>query len=91
VVQRGSVGIKVCMVATAEVDLYVHVGGGAKLWDAAAPEAILRAAGGAFTDWSGAPIDYRGPDLHLGHGIVASNGLVHEAALETIRRLGSPA
>jgi len=90
VVQRGSVGIKVCMVASAEVDLYVHVGSHAKLWDAAAPEAILRAAGGAFTDWSGAPIDYRRTDLRVKSGIVASNGLLHDSALEAIRRFVAP-
>jgi histidinol-phosphatase len=49
------------------------------LWDLAAPRVIVEEAGGRFTDLSGAPR----PD---GGDAIASNGLVHEAALAIVGR-----
>lgn len=77
----GSVGVKVARVATAEADLYVHGGGGAKRWDTCAPEAVLVAAGGRFTDLDGAPVDYTSADLAQRKGILASNGALFDAVL----------
>ncbi|MEO7331321.1 MAG: 3'(2'),5'-bisphosphate nucleotidase CysQ [Minicystis sp.] len=78
VVPCGSVGVKVARVATAEADLYVHEGLGAKRWDSCAPEAILAAAGGRFSDLDGASIDYTSADLMLRNGLIASNGALHD-------------
>jgi 3'(2'), 5'-bisphosphate nucleotidase len=80
----GSVGVKVARVVTAQADLYVHDGGGPKRWDSCAPEAILRAAGGRFTDLDGALIDYASADLPLRRGIIASNALFHDAVLAAV-------
>ncbi|EYF01291.1 3'(2'),5'-bisphosphate nucleotidase CysQ family protein [Chondromyces apiculatus] len=85
VVQCGSVGVKVARVVTRAADLYVHTGTGAKLWDTCAPEAVLRGAGGAFSDLHGDPIGYGGPDLVLSRGIVATNGALHDAVLAAAR------
>ncbi|KYF77093.1 3'(2'),5'-bisphosphate nucleotidase CysQ [Sorangium cellulosum] len=85
VVPCGSVGVKIARIATAEVDLYIHGGGGAKLWDSCAPEAVLRGAGGRFTDLAGAPIDYAGPGLKLARGIIASNGVLQDAVVAAAR------
>ncbi|MBL9022703.1 MAG: 3'(2'),5'-bisphosphate nucleotidase CysQ [Myxococcales bacterium] len=68
----GSVGVKIARVIEGKADLYVHVSGGAKLWDSCAPEAILRAAGGDLGDLDGRPIDYHGP-LGLGNGLIAAH------------------
>jgi 3'(2'), 5'-bisphosphate nucleotidase len=75
----GSVGVKVARVASAVADLYVHAGVGAKHWDSCAPEAILVAAGGRFTDFDGAPIDYTSADLVLRKGLIASNEALYAA------------
>ena len=77
----GSVGVKVARIATGEADLYVHGGRGAKLWDGCAPEAILTAAGGRFTDIEGELINYASSDLGLDNGLVASNGALHDTVL----------
>lgn len=77
----GSVGVKVARIAAGEADLYVHGGRGAKLWDGCAPEAILTAAGGRFTDIEGEHINYASSDLGLDNGIVASNGALHDTVL----------
>jgi histidinol-phosphatase len=45
-----------------------------KLWDLAAPKLIIEEAGGRFTDLSGA-------DTGDGGSGIATNGLVHDAAL----------
>lgn len=69
----GSVGVKVARVIEGAADLYVHVSRGAKLWDACAPEAILRAAGGILTDLDGKDVSYRG-SLGLENGLIAAHG-----------------
>jgi 3'(2'), 5'-bisphosphate nucleotidase len=86
VVPCGSVGVKVSRLVLAQADLYVHDGGGAKRWDTCAPEAVLAAAGGRFTDLHGAPIDYASTDLVLRTGIVATNGALHDAVLSALPR-----
>ncbi len=78
IVPCGSVGVKVARVASAAADLYVHAGLGAKRWDSCAPEAILAAAGGRFSDLDGTPIDYASADLMLRSGLIASNGALFE-------------
>jgi histidinol-phosphatase len=47
-------------------------------WDVAAVAPVIVEAGGRFSSWSG---EY---DIHAGHGF-ASNGHVHEAALEVLK------
>jgi len=85
VVPCGSVGVKVSRIVTGAADLYVHGGGGAKRWDTCAPEAVLVAAGGRFTDLAGDAIDYASADLQVRRGIVATNGALHEAVLAVTR------
>jgi 3'(2'), 5'-bisphosphate nucleotidase len=81
----GSVGLKVARVVQAIADLYVHPSKGAKKWDACGPSAILEAAGGRFTDCTGAPIDFAAPELELSNGIVATNGALHDAVIAAAR------
>ncbi len=77
----GSVGLKAALVATGEADIYLHAGGGAKLWDGCAPEAIARAAGAVVSDRSGAALHYRTAHLALDHGIVIAGPALHASAL----------
>jgi 3'(2'), 5'-bisphosphate nucleotidase len=81
----GSVGLKLCLLALAERDLYVNPSSNSRVWDTCAPEAILRAAGGRITDVHGEPLHYDDRDVRRRSGLVASNGLVHD---EVIARLG---
>jgi 3'(2'), 5'-bisphosphate nucleotidase len=74
-------------VATGELDIYAHPSNGlVKLWDACAPDAMVRAAGGLFTDATGRPFDYRGA-IAQGAGTLAANPGLHA---EARRRLLSP-
>ncbi len=76
VVVMGSAGLKGTLVAAGEVEAYVAPGYAGKLWDACAADALVTAAGGAFTDTHGDPIDYRAPSLSNDRGLLATNGHV---------------
>jgi 3'(2'), 5'-bisphosphate nucleotidase len=87
-VPTGSVALKAARIATGELDLYAHPTSNAmKLWDACAPDALVRAAGGTFTDARGTPFDYRGA-FQQGAGMLASNGLLHDDAVRRLTEAG---
>lgn len=80
IVRRGSVGLKVGLIAEKVCDIYIHPSPRTKLWDTCAPQIILEEAGGKFTDLFGGEIRYDRADLQNHDGILASNGAVHAAA-----------
>jgi len=73
----GSVGLKLCLIAMGERDLYVNPWPKCKAWDTCAPEAILRGAGGELTDTHGDRLRYDTVDLTRPEGLIASNHWVH--------------
>ena len=88
--QSGSVGLKVGLIAQREADLYVHLSEHSYAWDACAPDAILRSAGGSFTDLGGEPFVYGGESLQNSRGILACNSADTLAAvLPTVRKLAA--
>jgi 3'(2'), 5'-bisphosphate nucleotidase len=74
----GSVGLKLCLIAAGARDLYVNPAAKTKAWDTCAPQVILVAAGGRLSDLYGQPVDYLCEDLRHHHGLVASNGHLHD-------------
>ncbi len=57
------------------------------IWDQAPGYRVVLEAGGKITDSSGAPLDFStGRRLTNNHGILATNGWIHEEALSTLRR-----
>jgi 3'(2'), 5'-bisphosphate nucleotidase len=85
-VSIGSSGIKGVEIAAGNLALYAHPSRGkVKLWDACAPDAIVRAAGGLLTDAKGIPFDYRGA-VAQGEGTVAANPVLHA---EAVRRFAA--
>ncbi len=69
----GSVGLKVGLIAERKADLYVHFSDKTHAWDACAPDAILRAAGGTFVDLTGRSIEYGGGEIQNRKGLLATN------------------
>ena len=59
----------------------------ASKWDACGPEAILRAAGGRFTDLLGDDFDYREEDLRVRRGILACNEAAFAHVLGVVREV----
>lgn len=85
ITSMGSAGLKGVEVARGAAEAHVAPHYAGKRWDACAVDGLIRAAGGRVTDAWGAPIDYRGPSLSNDRGLVASNGLIHDALLERLR------
>lgn len=86
-IQRGSVGLKVGLIAQQICDLYVHLSPRTKFWDTCAPQIILEEAGGRMTDIFGFPLDYDLTDVQNHNGILASNGISHASAVENLKPL----
>ena len=82
--RRGSVGVKIGLIAEQQADLYMHLSPGTKQWDTCGPEAILAEAGGRLTDLFGQPIRYNGVRVDNRNGIVATNGAAHEMVIENL-------
>ncbi|MFZ9216665.1 MAG: 3'(2'),5'-bisphosphate nucleotidase CysQ [Vulcanococcus sp.] len=76
----GSVGGKVATILRGETDLYISLSGKSapKDWDMAAPEAVLQAAGGAFTHADGRPLRYNTGDVRQAGCLIASHGGSHQ-------------
>ena len=83
----GSVGLKLCLIAAGSRDLYVNPAAKTKAWDTCAPQVILAAAGGKLSDLYGVPVDYRCEDLRHHHGLVGSNGHLHDAVILQMTKL----
>lgn len=57
-----------------------------KIWDQAAGTILVEEAGGRVTDLGGAKLDFGcGRTLSRNHGLIASNGHLHDAVLEVLR------
>ena len=88
----GSVGLKAGLIAEQAADVYVHISNRSSMWDACGPEAILKAAGGRFTDLDGNPYQYGGADMRNRKGILACNAAAYEVVLpvaqEAARSIG---
>jgi myo-inositol-1(or 4)-monophosphatase len=73
----GSAAIDLCYVAAGRLDGFWEQR--LKPWDTAAAALVVQEAGGRVTSFAGAPFDSRDGR------VVASNGRIHEAMLDTIR------
>jgi len=61
-----------------------------RIWDQAAGSIVVEEAGGRVTDLDGKTLDFaRGRTLAGNRGVVASNGLLHAAALAALEQIGA--
>jgi len=80
------------IVARGEVTFYLRVPSGSapaykeKVWDHAPGMIIVEEAGGKVTDMLGRPLDFSsGIKMEKNHGIVASNGFLHDVILRALK------
>lgn len=85
--RRGSVGIKIGLIAEQQADLYMHLSPSTKQWDTCAPEIVLTEAGGRLTDLFGEPLRYNGLRIDNRNGVVATNGAAHAMVIENLKPL----
>jgi 3'(2'), 5'-bisphosphate nucleotidase len=85
VVETYSAGIKLALVARGEADLYLNTYDAFHDWDIAAGHILVEESGGRVTGTAGEQLLYGLPGAKQTHGLLASNGLVHDAALAALR------
>jgi len=84
VVETYSAGIKLALVARAEADLYLNTYEAFHDWDICAGEILVTEAGGKVTGIAGQDLRYGLPGAWQRHGLLASNGVLHEAAVRAL-------
>lgn len=80
-----SAGVKLAFVARGEADLYINTYTGFSDWDICAGEILVTEAGGRVSGLSGEPLVYGLPGSRQTYGLLATNGHVHDEALERLR------
>ena len=74
-------------IAQGTADFYFTLTNKIKQWDTAAAYCILREAGGRMTDMLGGELVYNTEDVYHQHGILASNGVLHDAVARLYKNL----
>ncbi|MCA9371635.1 3'(2'),5'-bisphosphate nucleotidase CysQ [Candidatus Woesebacteria bacterium] len=82
----GSLGLKVGMIVEQKADIYINTSDKTSIWDTAAPEIIVREAGGTMTDIYGRRLVYNDTSsTHNHHGVVVSNNTIHKQIVDIIQ------
>jgi 3'(2'), 5'-bisphosphate nucleotidase len=81
VIETYSAGLKLALVARGDADLYVNSYPAFHDWDVCAGQVLVEEAGGRVTGLKGEAIRYGSEGAWQRHGLLASNGALHEAAL----------
>jgi 3'(2'), 5'-bisphosphate nucleotidase len=85
IVESYSAGIKLARVARGEADIYISTYGTMNDWDLAAGHVLVVESGGRVTTLDGRPHRYGTESpVHQG-GLLASNGILHDAAMAAMR------
>jgi 3'(2'), 5'-bisphosphate nucleotidase len=80
-----SAGLKMALVARGEADLYVNSYPQFHDWDICAGQVLVEEAGGKVTGLGGQWIVYGSEGAWQRHGMLASNGALHSAALAALK------
>ena len=88
VTEMGS-SLKVTEIASGKAEVFVTTTNKMKQWDTCASNCIISEAGGKMTDISGKEMTYNTESVQHENGILVTNGLIHQDALDAISRLDS--
>jgi 3'(2'), 5'-bisphosphate nucleotidase len=78
---RGS-SLKVAEICMGMADVYLTTSDKIKHWDTCASYCLVTEAGGRMTDMKGGQILYNTKDVNHRHGLLVSNGLVHDQIIK---------
>lgn len=84
-IEQGSLGIRVGLVASGKCDIYINNTQKASEWDTCGSEIILTEAGGKITDLLGNKLIYNKKEVRHLNGLVASNNKIHS---KIIKKMG---
>ncbi|MBT8242302.1 MAG: 3'(2'),5'-bisphosphate nucleotidase CysQ, partial [Nitrosopumilus sp.] len=79
--------LKVGKISSGEADAYITTTDKMKEWDSAASYCIIFEAGGKMTDILGNDLTYNNKEVHHLHGIVVTNGLIHNKIIDGFKKL----
>jgi 3'(2'), 5'-bisphosphate nucleotidase len=85
IVRVYSAGIKMALVARGETDLYLNTYANFHDWDVCAGHVLVEEAGGRVSSRLGEPICYGKSGASQRQGLLASNGVLHDAAVAVLR------
>ncbi len=88
IVESYSAGIKLALVARGEADIYLNTYEAFHDWDICAGHILVTEAGGRVTGTGGQELRYGLPGAWQRDGLLATNGLLHDAALRVIALAG---
>jgi 3'(2'), 5'-bisphosphate nucleotidase len=86
VIETYSAGVKLALVARGEADLYVNRYREFHDWDIAAGQVLVEEAGGVVTGLKGETLVYGTEGAWQRHGLLASNGRLHQAAIRGLEQ-----
>jgi 3'(2'), 5'-bisphosphate nucleotidase len=89
VIETYSAGIKLAMVARGEADIYLNTYAAFHDWDICAGHILVEEAAGRVTGLGGQELHYGLPGAWQRHGLLASNGRLHEASLQASASIGA--
>jgi 3'(2'), 5'-bisphosphate nucleotidase len=87
VIESYSAGIKLARVARGEAELYLNTYENFHDWDICAGHILVEEAGGKVTGLNGEVLHYGLEGAWQRHGLLGTNGLVHEAAVAAVARV----
>jgi 3'(2'), 5'-bisphosphate nucleotidase len=87
VIETYSAGVKLALVACGEVDLYVNTYANFADWDICAGHLLVEEAGGTVTELRGGAVHYGQEGFRQRGGLIASNGVLHAAAVARLKNL----
>ncbi|MBH41551.1 MAG: 3'(2'),5'-bisphosphate nucleotidase CysQ [Candidatus Magasanikbacteria bacterium] len=74
----GGIGVKIGKMTEKKADIYYNTSPHTSIWDTCAPHCIIEEAGGKMTDLSGNPLVYNTKETKNMHGVLATNGIIHD-------------
>lgn len=83
----GSNGLKMGMVARGNAELFFNPASKMGEWDLCAPQVIVEEAGGKVTNSLGEKLVYNKKEPNTPNGVLASNGILHDRAVEEARKI----
>ncbi|HEV2946851.1 MAG TPA: 3'(2'),5'-bisphosphate nucleotidase CysQ [Gemmataceae bacterium] len=89
ILETYSAGIKLAMVARGEADIYLNTYSAFHDWDICAGDILVSEARGKVTGLGGQELGYGLPGAWQRHGVLATNGLLHDSALQALASYGA--
>jgi len=87
VIESYSAGIKLALVARGEADVYLNTYNTFHDWDICAGQILVTEAGGIVTGTRGEELQYGLPGAWQRHGLLASNGKIHDEAIARLAKV----